>query len=276
MKFGVSTMLREDGISATSLARALEERGFESLFHGEHSHIPVHPASPIPQDSAQRMARLPDPFVVLSAAAAVTERLRVGTSVTLIAQRDPIQTAKTVASLDQISGGRVILGIGIGWQREEMRNHGTDPSRRAPLTRERVLAMKEIWANDEAEFHGRHVDFDPIYAWPKPAQRPHPPILVGGSGRPAFERVLDYGDGWIALYYADPDGMGAAVRQLQELAADRGRGPVPVTVSGVRPSRQAVAGLEEMGVERVLFDLPAGSPDESLDRLDEYVKLTGR
>src|SRR5919206_2840703 len=184
MKFGVTMFTTRYSIGPAELARAVEERGFESLFVPEHTHIPVSRRSPWPggADLPDEYRETLDPFLALTAAAAATERLLLGTGICLVVERDPITTAKEVATLDHLSGGRFLFGVGAGWNAEEMQNHGTDPSTRFGLMRERVEAMKAIWTQDEAAYHGKHVDFDAMWSWPKPAQKPHPPILVGGRG----------------------------------------------------------------------------------------------
>src|SRR5215510_3238680 len=181
-------------IGIVELARAVEERGFESLFVPEHTHIPTSRRSPWPggADLPPEYRETLDPFLALTAAATVTERIRLGTGICLVVERDPITTAKEVATLDLLSGGRFLFGIGGGWNREEMENHGTDPKQRFKVMRERVLAMKEIWTKEEPSYRGRFVRFDPIWSWPKPVQRPHPPILIGGSGDRVLERVVEY------------------------------------------------------------------------------------
>jgi probable F420-dependent oxidoreductase len=195
VKLSISTFITDEGIEPGTLARAIEERGFDTLFIAEHTHIPLSRKSSHPsgQELPRKYYRTLDPFVALTAAAATTERLLLGTGVALMVERDPIITAKAVASLDLVTGGRVIFGIGVGWNREKMENHGTDPRTRGRLMDERIRAMIEIWTRDAAEFHGQYVDFDPIGAWPKPLQRPHPPIYVGGGSR-AFNRIAEYGD----------------------------------------------------------------------------------
>ena len=204
-----------------------------------------------------------DPFVALAAAAAATERLLLGTGVALLIERDPIITAKEVASLDLVSGGRAIFGVGVGWNREEMENHGTDPRTRGELLDERVRAMIEIWTEDEAEFHGKYVDFDPIAAWPKPVQRPHPPVYVGG-GRRAFGRIAEFGDAWLPNRMT-PGKLGPMLGELREAA---GR-DVPVTVFGEPGEPGALEEYARLGVERVLLALPTLPEGETLDRLDE-------
>ncbi|MEO3827207.1 LLM class F420-dependent oxidoreductase [Actinomadura sp. B10D3] len=271
MKFGISTFVTDDGIAPGALGRALEERGFESLYLAEHTHIPVKRETPWPggAELPRHYYRTLDPFVALTAAAATTERLRVGTGIALVVQRDPILLAKEVASLDLVSGGRAALGVGAGWNREEMRNHGTDPTTRMRLLRERVLAVKELWTKDEAEFHGEFVDFDPVFSYPKPVQDPHPPVLVGGAGPTTFDRVVEFGDAWMPIYGRGTDRLAAQIAELRERAGRR----VPVTVFATPPKREAVAGLEEAGVDEVLFNLPTEPEDDTLRVLDRLAEL---
>lgn len=268
MKFGVSTFVTDESIAPDALGAALEERGFGSLYVTEHSHIPVSRETPFPGgvDLPPMYYRTFDPIVALTAAAVATERLLLGTGIALIPQRDPILFAKEMASLDQVSGGRAVLGIGAGWNREEMRDHGTDPRTRMALMRERVLAMKELWTQEKAEFHGKYVDFPPAYSWPKPV---HPiPVIVGGWAPGTFDRVLEYGDGWFP-YAADPVVLGAAVSELRERA---GR-PLQVVVHAAAPEAEAVAGLTEAGVDEITFNLPVEPHDETLRILDEMAEL---
>jgi probable F420-dependent oxidoreductase len=265
MKFGISTFITDEGIAPGSLARAIEERGFDSLFIAEHTHIPLSRKSPWPRggELPRKYYRTLDPFTTLTAAASATERLLLGTGVALVVERDPIITAKEVASLDLVSGGRVIFGIGVGWNREEMENHGTDPRTRGKLTNERVLAMIEIWTKDEPEFHGQYVDFDPIGAWPKPVQKPYPPIYVGGGSR-AFERIAQFGDAWLA------NGLppGKLESLLSELRETAGR-DVPVTVFNASGEPEDLEAYARLGVERVLLGLPTLPEGETLKQLDE-------
>ena len=275
MRYGVATFVTDEGIAPAPLGRALEERGLQSLFLAEHTHIPVSRESPYPGggELPRIYYRTLDPFVTLGVVAGVTERLRLGTGIALVIQRDPIVLAKEVASLDLVSGGRVDFGVGAGWNREEMRDHGTDPRTRTKLLRERVLAMKEIWTKDEAEFHGEFVDFGPMFSWPKPVQRPHPPILIGGSAPVAPDRVLDYGDGWLPNYPRGPEELGAQIRELRSRGIERGREHIPVVVYAVPPKPEAVARLAEMGVDEILFYLPTEPESETLKRLDQFAKL---
>jgi probable F420-dependent oxidoreductase len=201
----------------------------------------------------------------------VTTQLRLGTGVCLVIERDPITTAKEVATLDHISGGRFLFGIGGGWNLEEMSNHGTDPKRRWALMRERILAMQQIWSHDEAEFHGELVQFDRIWQWPKPVQKPHPPVIVGGNGPHTLRRVIDYGDEWMPIV-----GRGQPIEErfgeLAGLAQAAGRPPIPITVWGVRPDPQAIDHFASLGVSRCVFGLPAADADEVLPRLKHHAE----
>ncbi|MEV5827548.1 LLM class F420-dependent oxidoreductase [Spirillospora sp. NPDC052242] len=271
MQFGVSTFVTDDGIAPAALGRALEEREFGSLFLAEHTHIPVKRESPWPggAELPRMYYRTLDPFVVLSAVASVTDRLRLGTGIALVVQRDPIILAKEVASLDLVSGGRAVLGVGAGWNREEMRNHGTEPKTRMRLLRERVLAVKELWTSEEAEFHGEFVDFDPVFSYPKPVQDPHPPVLIGGAGPTTFDRVVEFGDGWMPIYGRGTDAFAAQIAELRERAGRR----VPVTVFAAPGKREAVEALADAGVDEVLFNLKTEPEDDTLRYLDRLAQL---
>ena len=269
MDFGVSIFPVDYGMNVVDLGRAVEDHGFESLFFPEHTHIPVSRRSPFPGggELPRQYYHALDPFVGLGAVAAVTERLRLGTGICLVIERDPITLAKEVASLDLLSDGRFIFGIGGGWNYEEMENHGTNPKRRWKLLRERVLAMKAIWAQDEAEFHGEFVNFDPIWQWPKPVQKPHPPILFGGDGPRALQRVADYCDGWLPIAGRSEAPIEDRIAELNRLAEEAGRGPLPVTVSQTPPDPQAIERYEKAGVARCTFRLPPAGADEVLPAL---------
>ncbi|MCO1657405.1 LLM class F420-dependent oxidoreductase [Pseudonocardia humida] len=275
MQHGVVTFLTDYGIDPTALARGVEERGFDALFLTEHTHIPTSRLSPWPggDELPERYRHTYDPFVALGAMAVVTERIAIGTAVSLVAQHDPIVLAKAVASVDRLSGGRMELGVGPGWNREEMANHGVDPRSRTARMREHVLAAKRIWTEDEAEFHGQFVDFDPIWSWPKPVRVP--PILIGGGGQTVLDRVLEYGDGWIPLRVpvSGLEEFGARIAELQRRAADAGRGRIPVTVYGAVPKAAALESYAAAGVDRVLFELPDADGDAVLRTLDELAPL---
>lgn len=289
MRFGVSTFVTDEGLPPDLLAVALEERGFDSLFVCEHTHYPV--AAPVPPDTdlpPHDYLRSLDPFIALTAAAMATERLRLGTGIALVVQRDPIILAKEVASLDVLSGGRLRLGIGAGWLREEMTNHGVDPRTRMASMRERVLAMKQIWTSDRASYHGQFVSFDPIYSWPKPVQRPHVPVLVGGNGPTVFDRVLEYGDGWAPNLVGSPEFLVADVANLRRRGLQTGRPDLPVTLvgadrrgfdsaaTGISPLTKAeLAVLAEGGVDECVFFRDAGLDNgAALAYLDHLAELT--
>jgi probable F420-dependent oxidoreductase len=266
MHFGVLNFVTDQGIGPAELGAALEERGFESLFLAEHTHIPVDNKSPYPAGGPipDKYYRTLDPFVSLMAAAVATERLKLGTGIALVPQRDPIMTAKVVASLDLVSGGRAIFGAGIGWLREEIANHGVDPAVRGRLSEERLRAIIEIWTQEKAEFHGEFVDFDPIYCWPKPVTKPYPPLYLGGSPA-AFPRIARLNAGWLAIC-PTPHALERAIGRLRDIAG----ADVPVTVCQEgEQTAKVIAGYEDLGVERVLLDLPTAQRDETLKRLDE-------
>jgi probable F420-dependent oxidoreductase len=268
MKIGVGTLITDEGVSPQTLAMALEARGFDSLIVGEHSHIPVRSSSSYPwgDGTPAECMRVLDPFVALAAAATVTSRLTLGTGVLLLAQRDVIQTAKQVASLDLISDGRFLLGVGLGWNLQEAADHGIDPATRGHIVDEKLRAIKEIWLHDEAEFHGEHVDFGPSFCWPKPVQHPHPPIYIGGFTQSTVARARRHGAGWMPLSVPAAD-MVAAQFELLDGAVD-----IPVTV--VAPPNVSPSVLEayrENGVERVLITLDA--TNQTLKTLDELATL---
>ncbi|WP_067467787.1 LLM class F420-dependent oxidoreductase [Actinomadura macra] len=272
MKFGIYTLLTDEGIRPEVLATAAEERGFDSLFIAEHSHIPVaretlwQGRADLPRPYYRTLA----PFLALTAAATVTSELLLGTAISLLPQRDTIHTAKEVATLDLLSGGRVILGVGVGWNREEMCNHGIDPGARGALLNEQLAAIKAIWTQDEAEFHGDHVDFDPIHLWPKPVRRPHPPIYIGGESPAALARLARHGDGWLPRAATPP----AEIRRAAALLAEQGRPDVPITLCGLNADAAAVAELAAAGVERIGLLLPTAPESDSLRALDELTGFT--
>ena len=287
MKFGLFIFPTDQSVDATTVARRGEEHGFESLFLPEHSHITVDRQSTPPMGGrlAPEYERIVDPFVALGAAAAVTSRLRLGTAVCLVVERDPIWLAKQVATLDQISGGRFELGIGAGWNLEEMRNHGTEPAHRFKLMRERTQAMQQIWSNDEAEFHGDLVDFGPLRSWPKPFQRPWPPIHVGGAGPNVFQRVARYANGWMPNVSSVRDRLPVLVAELRDLAGEAGRprpvvtllseGSGPAASLGRSPKVDTIREFAHAGVDRCLFRLPSEAEHEVLQIVDHLAKVVG-
>jgi len=278
MKFGVTMFPTDYSISPIELASAVEERGFESLFFPEHTHIPTSRRTPWPggAELPREYSHTLDLFVALAAAATATEHLLIGTGICLVVERDPITLAKEVASLDYICRGRFLFGIGGGWNREEMENHGTNPVQRWKLLRERVLAMKAIWTEDEAQFHGDFVNFDPIWSWPKPVQKPHPPILVGGDGAGTLQRVVEYGDGWMPIVGRGQTSLFERIAELNRLATEAGRGHIPVSIYGTPPRPEAIEQYVDLGVERCIFWLPAASTKEVLPLLDRYAELVDR
>jgi probable F420-dependent oxidoreductase len=271
---GIVAFSGSDALPPPALGRAVEERGFESLFFAEHTHIPV-ASTRTDGRSPRGYADTYDPFVALSAVAAVTSTLRLGTAVCLVTQRDPIITAKEVASLDRLSGGRFLFGVGAGWNRLELANHGTDPRTRMALLAERVRAMREIWTADEAEYHGQYVDFDPIWSWPKPVARPCPPVLVGGNGPGSEDRVLAFGDGWLPQCgpLGSVEELAGRIAALRRRAADAGRGPVPVTLFGAIPDAALLERFEAAGVDRCLLALSAPGDAETLAALDGWASF---
>ena len=271
MKFGIAIFPTDYAIAMTELGPAVEERGFESLWVAEHTHIPVSRSSPYPSggELPKHYWHTLDPFVALTAAAAVTRTLRIATGICLVIEHDTIDMAKEVASLDHLSGGRFIFGIGGGWNREEMANHGTAFETRWQVMRERVEAMKTIWTREEPEYHGDFVDFEPIWLWPKPVQKPHPPILLGGNGPNTLKRVVRFADGWMP----NRGDFLERIPDLQRLAQEAGRAPIPVTAY-VKPTPQEIERCIQAGVERVIFYLPSDGREAALDRLERLTKLT--
>ncbi|MEV0073661.1 LLM class F420-dependent oxidoreductase [Amycolatopsis sp. NPDC050768] len=271
MKIGISTFVTDEGIRPDVLGEALEERGFDSLFLAEHSHIPVSRETPYPGggDLPREYYRTLDPFLALTAAAVNTSDLVLGTGVALLIQRDVIHTAKEVASLDLVSRGRLALGVGVGWNREEMANHGTDPTTRGELIDEQIEALKAIWSQDKAEYHGKHVDFDPIFAWPKPVQTPHPPIYVGGSSPAALRRLVRHGDAWMPIAFTGSE----EIRRVRGWLAEQGRPDVPVTAFGGGADAELVKRFAAAGVERYTVQLPTLPEAETLVALDEFARV---
>ena len=274
MRYGIAVFPADYAADPATIARLVEERGFESLFSPEHTHIPAARQTPYPAggELPRQYSRTYDPFVALTAAAAVTERILLATGICLVIERDPIVTAKEVASLDRLSGGRFLFGVGAGWNIEEMENHGTNPRRRFALMRERIEAMKAIWTEDEAAYHGDQVDFDRIWCWPKPLQKPHPPVLVGGNGERVLERVVAFGDEWMPNRAS---GLRERIQALNRLAGEAGRDPIPVTLSGATPDPALIERGEEAGVHRCAFYIEPADAGETERQLDELASRFG-
>ncbi len=275
MEYGVIMFPADSAIGVVELGQAVEQRGFESLFFPEHTHIPASRRTPYAGggELPEYYWHTLDPFVALGAVASATSNLRLGTGICLVVERDPIVTAKEVASLDLVSSGRVLFGVGAGWNREEMANHGTDPATRMALMAERVQAMRAIWTEDEASFHGTYVDFDRIWSWPKPVQRPHPPVLVGGNGPTVLDRVLDFGDEWMPNQADDLDAVGRRIAELRDRAAATGRGRIPVTLFGGARNRANLDRYAEIGIDRCLLTVPSAGRDVVLRKLDTDAEL---
>ena len=279
MKLGAMMFSTDYSIRPDDLARLLEDRGFESMWVPEHTHIPASRQSPWPGggDLPRDYWHTYDPFMALTAAAGATTNLKLGTGICLMIERDPITTAKEVASLDMLSNGRFIFGIGGGWNAEEMANHGTNFRRRWRVLRENILAMKALWTQDDAEFHGDFVNFDPVWAYPKPVQKPHPPIIMGGDGPRTFDRVVEYCDGWMPISGrpSQGPGLGEKIAMLRRQAQDSGRDPeaIEVTVFGSRPDADLIQRLESDGVQRAIFTLPSAEKDEVMPIIDECARL---
>lgn len=276
MDFGVSYFPTDKAIAPAELAAMLEERGFESFFVTEHTHIPASRETPYPAggDLPEEYWRTHDPFVALMSAAQATERIKVGTAICLLVERDPIITAKEAASVDVLSGGRLLFGVGAGWNREEMANHGTDPSRRFSLLRERVEAVREIWTSDEATYQGEFVEFDRIRCWPKPLQPGGPPVLLGGNGPKVLDRVLAFADEWFPNRIGAEEHNIPRIEELGRRAADAGRDPIPVSLQIPPRDVDSMRRYEEAGVTRFVFML---RPEDAVDasaaarKLDEWV-----
>jgi probable F420-dependent oxidoreductase len=278
MELGLSMFVTDESVGPVRIGRMVEDAGFGSLFLPEHTHIPAIRETPYPAggDLPREYRRTYDPFVALTAIAATTTRLQLPTGICLVIERDPIITAKEVASLDAVSDGRFLFGVGGGWNREEMRNHGTDPRTRMALLTERVGAMKAIWTQDEPSYHGEHVDFDALWSWPKPVQRPHPPIIVGGGGPTVLDRVLAIGDGWMPIDRGRDDELAARITDLERRAAQAGRSRIPVTLFGAVPKPEAIEAYERIGVDRCVLRLPTATEGEVTARIERYAGLLAR
>src|SRR3954447_16405552 len=278
MEFGVGYFPTHDGMRPGEIARRVEERGQTALYFAEHTHIPASRETPWGggRDLPRKYWNTYDLFVALTAAAEATSRLRIGSGVCLVVERDPITTAKEVASVDHLSGGRFLFGVGAGWNREEMANHVTDPRTRMALMTERLAAMRQIWTTDEAEYHGRFVDFDPIWSYPKPLQSPLP-VLVGGMGPTVEDRILSVGDGWLAesVPLEELDEFADRVAKLQQRAAEAGRRRIPVTMFDAPTEAGMAERYQAAGVDRFLFQLPNGDTSEvarDIDRLADRIR----
>ena len=276
MRIGVTLFITDQSIGPVELARAAEARGFFSLYVPEHTHIPVSRSTPPPTGDAvlaEEYKRTLDPFVALAAAAAATTTIRLGTGICLVAERDPIVTAKEVATLDLLSGGRFVFGIGYGWNREEMAQHGVDFRTRRAVTRERMLVMERLWADDEAAFTGELFRLEPSWAWPKPVQKPRPPVLLGGAPGPTLVRhIAEYGDGWMPIGGA---GVANALPELHRLVAAAGRDPAAITtvLLGVLPDPVKLEYYASLGVTEVALRLPSAPANQVLRALDAAAPL---
>ena len=278
MEFGICMFATDYSMQAADLAVAVEERGLDALFVPDHTHIPASRDSQftlggdLPPDYSHNV----DMFLTLAAAAAVTKRIRLGTGICLVVERDPIITAKEVASLDHISGGRVDFGIGGGWNREELENHGIPWNRRWKVARERIEAMQAIWTQDEASYDGEFVKFERIQSWPKPVQKPYPPVYVGGDAAGTFGRVQRYGDGWIPMLAAEGNQIDLKADRMAELTAlaqAAGRKTYPITTFGTPRDPGAIENLAKAGVTRCIFGIKAAPDDDVLPRLDKITRL---
>jgi len=278
LDFGAAMFFTDYSMTPAELGQALEERGFESVWAPEHSHIPLSRKTPFPGggEMPKKYYDAMDPFVTLTAAAMATKNLKVGTGVCLVAQRDPIQTAKLVASIDQVSGGRFLFGIGNGWNQDEMEDHGTVFESRHKLARERVEAMKAIWTQTKPEYHGEFVNFGPMMAWPKPVQKPHPPVIVGGAFPYSARRAVRYGEGWIPHAsrgtYAE---IAEMIPQFRHMAAEAGRDPdsIKITVWGPKQEADLMRRYEDLGVSRVVFSVESEKADTILPVIDGWAAL---
>ena len=278
MKFGASMFFTDYSMTPAEFAVALEERGFDIVWAPEHSHIPLSRKTPFIMggDLPKRYYDVMDPFVTLTAAAVATKTLKIGTGVCLIAQRDPIQTAKLVASIDQVSGGRFVFGVGNGWNQDEMENHGTDFATRHKRARENIEAMKEIWTKSKAEYHGEFVNFDPLMTWPKPVQKPHPPILIGGAFPYSARRAVRYGDGWmpqVTTYAKTP--LLDLIPRFRQMAAENGRDPaaMDISIGGQQADADLIKRYDDIGVNRVSCSLESAKADVILPILDQWAHI---
>jgi probable F420-dependent oxidoreductase len=273
MEFGVAIFPTHETVGPAAFARLAEERGFDCVFYPEHSHIPASRETDYPMggELPNMYREIFDPFIALGAAAEATSTIKLGTGICLVTQRDPIYTAKAVATIDQVSNGRFLFGVGAGWNLEEMRNHGTDPDRRFRIMRERLEAMKEIWTQEEASYEGEFVSFERIWAWPKPVQQPHPPILIAGNGPRVYDRVLSLGDGW----YPNVFGVEKTIARANELRAraqEAGK-TTTVTFNNVSSDPAKLAQFRDAGGDRVIRWLPPVGADDAERLLDEFAAV---
>lgn len=273
MKFGIIFFPTDENVRPSEWAKIVEEMGFESLWFPEHSHIPASRETPYPAggEIPRNYVRLLDPFIALTSAAAATERLRLGTGICQLTEHDPILVAKAVASIDWLSHGRFEFGIGAGWNREELRNHGTDPSTRLGLLGERLEAVCAIWTQDEASYAGEFVEFERIWSWPKPLQSPHPPIHVGGAGPKAMQLAAGHADGWMPIGGRAPD-LPDRIHRVRQQARELGRTEPQISIYGASADPGSIEQWAEIGVERLLFWVRAGNPEEALEELQGYAK----
>jgi probable F420-dependent oxidoreductase len=279
MHIGLTMFPTDTGLQPIELAKEAEARGFESLWFPEHSHIPSSRATP--WGGREGAPPLPEEYwhthhqmVAFGACAAVTTELKLGTGITLVAQRDPIWMAKEVATVDALSGGRFLFGIGYGWNKEELRHHGVKYLERRAVLRERILAMKELWTKEEASFSGEHVSIEPSWSYPKPTQKPHPPIIMGGTAGPkTMADIIEFCDGWIPI--GGRRGLPDQITELRQMAQDKGRDPdsIEISVFGARPDQESIDRFREMGVVRVALSLPSTTPDAAMEKLEEYTAL---
>jgi len=275
MQYGISMFPTDYSITPADLAIAMEARGFESFWAPEHSHIPVSRKSPWPggPELPKPYYDVMDPFVALATAAAVTKKLKLATGICLVIQRDPIQTAKEICTLDTLSGGRFLFGVGAGWNAEEMADHGTKFSERMDVMRERIDAIKLICSKSKPEYHGKHVNFEPFMTWPKSVQKPHPPVIVGGGYPHGAKRAAEYGDGWMPI--TGRDDVVSCIPKFRQMLAERDRDPdtVEITVFGVMPDAEKIKPFRDAGVKRVVFGVPSEGAEAIIPRLDKMVEI---
>jgi probable F420-dependent oxidoreductase len=275
MRIGITAFLSDRSMRPDEMAREIEARGFDAMYVPEHTHIPTSRATPAPMGEPlpEQYHRALDPFVALTAAAMATERIRIGTAVCLVVERDPIVTAKEVATIDYVSGGRFVFGVGFGWNKEEMADHGVAYAERRDVSRERVLAMQALWRDDEASFEGEHVRFASSWSWPKPVQKPWPPLLLGGGAGPKlFAHIAEYADGWMPI---GGRGVAKALPELRQAFEERGRDPdaIQVYATGSLPDPSKLDYFDSIGMTEVILGLSYGPRDEVLPELDTYADV---